>query len=131
MDSHHASRILVVDDDRVNQRLFQFQLAQCGYEVEVAGDGSEVVTRFRQNPDAYDLILMDLDMPVMDGLEATRRIRAQEQEMASDKTLPIIAFSSFLNAVELEQCLDAGMSDGLHKPASIDKLRQVIAQWLP
>src|SRR5262249_45678800 len=99
-----------------------------GCQVTMAATGREAVAALSQA--AYDVVLMDCQMPELDGLEATRMIRAQESQ-AGHKHLPIIALTANAFAQDREACLAAGMHDYLSKPFTLDQLQAVLARWLP
>jgi len=116
-------RILLAEDNAINQRVALLMLSRMGYLADVAADGNEVLAAVRRQ--RYDLILMDVQMPEMDGLEATRRIRA---ELPPEHQPRIVAVTA--NALEenREACLAAGMDDFLAKPASLEDLREALAR---
>jgi signal transduction histidine kinase/CheY-like chemotaxis protein len=116
-------RVLIVDDDAVNRRLCVLQMAKLGLLAEAAESGSEAVSRCRENP--YDAVIMDIQMPGMDGLEATRRIR----ELSSGHP-PIIAFTANVMPDDRAKCLAAGMDDYLSKPLQLDDLATALSRWL-
>ena len=123
--TNREMRILVVDDNLVNQKVIQSLLNRCGVTSDVASDGEqalELVQGIR-----YGLVLMDWQMPVMDGIEATRRIRTLGGRYSK---LPIIA--STANAMEGDRdlCLQAGMNDYLSKPITLPKLKAMLDKWL-
>ena len=122
------SRILVVDDNTVNQQVVSVMLEQCGCTVDVAGNGIEALNQVRMLP--YDLVLMDCQMPEMDGYEATRRIRASEMEHDNGRHLPIAALTANAMAGDAEKCLAAGMDEYLSKPISPEALAQTLSRWL-
>jgi CheY-like chemotaxis protein len=101
-------------------------LRRLNYQVEVATDGLQAVEAFSRQ--SYDLILMDCQMPVMDGFEATRRIRQLEGDTHHT---PIIAVTSGAIYTAKEPCLNAGMDDFVSKPVSAELLRKVLKLWLP
>jgi two-component system, sensor histidine kinase len=120
-----SGRVLVVEDDRVNQRVIEMILHDAGVKSVIVGDGElavEVATRER-----WDAILMDCQMPGTDGYEATRRIRAQ----LAGKPLPIIALTANAMAGDREACLAAGMDDFIAKPIRQSDLHVVLKRWLP
>jgi two-component system sensor histidine kinase/response regulator len=118
-------RVLVVEDNAVNQKIAQRFLERLGCDVVVANNGAEGVEILRS--ERYDLVLMDLQMPVMGGLEAARAIRATEPEGART---PIVALTAHAMSGEMERCLDAGMDDFLTKPLLFERLQQTIDKYL-
>ena len=117
-------RVLLVEDNRINQRVASDLLAGLGVTVDLASDGVEAVERTAG--EAYDLVLMDVQMPLMDGLEATRRIRA-----AGLSALPIVGVTANAFVSDRDDCLAAGMNDFLAKPVTKAKLEAALAAWLP
>jgi len=116
-------RVLLAEDNAVNQKLTVRLLEKQGHEVEVAENGREAVEACEVAD--FDVILMDVQMPEMNGLEATRRIRAKEQ--SAEASIPIIALTARATEADQEKCLEAGMDDYLSKPVEIDTLRDVVA----
>ena len=122
--------ILLVEDVDINQELFSQMLTKLGHKFHIASDGAEAVEwskRLRADPAVWDMILMDLQMPVMDGLTATREIRAAGGRGAS---IPIIALTASAFEEERRECEAAGMNDHLAKPVGIEALRRIINRWL-
>ncbi|MBF0498445.1 MAG: PAS domain S-box protein, partial [Deltaproteobacteria bacterium] len=120
-------RILLVDDSVHNQFLMQAFLKKLPCRVDVAQDGKMAVEMVAGNQ--YDLVLLDVQMPIMDGYTATRTIRAWEQETGRD-ALPIIALTAHAFAEDVKKSLEAGYSDHLSKPIRKDKLIEVVCQYL-
>lgn len=121
-------RILLVEDNEINQEIAQMLLEESGFAVDVADDGSVAVDKMRgAAPGYYDLILMDIQMPVMDGYEATRKIRALDPPKGE---IPIVALSA--NALEEDRrnAAEAGMDDHVGKPFDIDQLLDTIRKYL-
>ena len=110
-------RVLLAEDNPINQVVAEASLDQLGIEVDIAVNGSEVIAAMRRQP--YDLILMDIQMPEVDGLEATRRIRAD----ASVSQPYIIAITANATVQDRDQCLAAGMDDYIRKPFRLEDLR--------
>ena len=121
----HA-RILVAEDNPVNQQLARAMLLRLGYQTDVAGNGQEAVDSVMNVP--YDLVLMDCQMPVMDGFEATRIIRERE---GTARHTHIIAVTANAMEGDRERCIVAGMDDYLAKPFRAGDLRRVLSKWLP
>ena len=123
------ARILVVDDNSINQQVTEALLHDLGYSCDVAADGDEALRAIAAKK--YDLVFMDCHMPVRNGYETSREIRRAEQASASGSHLPVIALTADLMQNNRERCLDAGMDDYVPKPFTQEQLRRVIARWLP
>ncbi|MGQ0720336.1 MAG: response regulator [Candidatus Eiseniibacteriota bacterium] len=117
-------RILVAEDNVVNQRVAQGMLEKMGCRVEIAGDGREALARVAA--ECPDLVFMDCQMPVMDGYAAAREIRRLQ---APARDVPIIAMTAHAMAGDREKCLEAGMSDYVAKPVRIAAVREAIEKW--
>ena len=122
---HLGSHILVVEDNRANQQVAIGMLQRLGCRVEVAVSGREALEAVIRGP--YDLVLMDCQMPHMDGYEATRQIRALE---AGHSPIPIIAMTANVQEGDSERCLAAGMDDYLSKPLRLKVLQEKLQRWL-
>jgi signal transduction histidine kinase/DNA-binding response OmpR family regulator len=120
---HLPLRILLAEDNSINQRVGVLLLERLGYRADVAGNGVEALEALRRQP--YDLILMDVQMPVMDGLEATRRIRA---EIPPDRQPRIVALTANVLREQREACLAAGMDDFVQKPVGFEDLREALSR---
>jgi len=118
--------ILVVEDNRVNQMVAGLLLQRLGYKVSMANNGQEALNLLEHN--TYDLVLMDVQMPVLDGLSATRKIR--EREKNTDIHLPIIAMTANASEIDKANCMDAGMDGFMPKPMMQKPLQNVLEQWL-
>lgn len=119
-------RVLVAEDYASNQVLLKLQLQTLGCVVEIASNGAEALDKWRAG--RYDLILTDLNMPVMDGATFARAVR--EDERSRGGHTPIIAITAALMRAELQHCRDAGMDDALSKPIALEGLRRVLSRWL-
>ena len=124
---HSNARLLLAEDNPVNQEVATGMLEMLGYRADVAADGQEVIEALARG--SYDLILMDCQMPRLDGYEATRVIRRQEQA-GQKKRIPIVALTANVMAEDRERCLKSGMDDYLPKPLSREELEHVLARWL-
>ncbi|RUT28938.1 hybrid sensor histidine kinase/response regulator [Paenibacillus zeisoli] len=118
-------RVLIVDDHPINQKLMLSMLRKLGYTADVAENG-ECAIKMAQMPGGYDYIFMDLQMPVMDGLEATRRICAEAQE---DNAPLIIAMTANVMEGTKNRCLDAGMVDYVSKPVKLSSLKKILTKY--
>jgi CheY-like chemotaxis protein len=123
-----APLILVVEDNAANQKLMTWLLERQGYRVHMAVDGSQAVQHFARQ--AFQAVLMDVQMPVMSGLEATRLIREMERARGASRT-PIIAVTANAVLGDRQDCLQAGMDDWLAKPFSATQLREKVEAWVP
>jgi PAS domain S-box-containing protein len=119
------ARALLVEDHHINQKLGVRMLEKLGCTVDVASNGAEAVQISREVP--YDIIFMDCQMPVMDGFEATRRIRERE---AGGPRIPIVAMTASAMRGDQQACLESGMDDYVSKPVFLDKLRNCLKQWV-
>lgn len=120
-----ATRILVVEDNAINRRVAGEMLTRLGYQVEYAFNGSEALDRCGETQ--FDLILMDCHMPVMDGYEATRRIRAMD---SMTRYVPIVALTAGATASDRQRALASGMDDYLPKPVRREELGALLDRWL-
>ncbi|MCP4700826.1 MAG: response regulator [Gammaproteobacteria bacterium] len=121
------ARVLLAEDNPVNQQVAKIMLGHFGCRVTVAVNGAKAVKALEN--EAYDLIFMDCQMPEMDGFDATRAIRKQEQTSPSGH-IPIIALTAYTMGGDREQCLDAGMDDYLGKPFSKVQLLGILSKWI-
>ena len=121
-------RILLVEDNAVNQKLAVKILEKRGHRVVVAGNGSEALEAIGK--ENFHVVLMDVQMPVMDGYTATRKIRKREEKFGtSQKHIPIIAMTAHAMKGDREKCLAAGMDDYITKPINPNTLFPVIERW--
>ena len=118
------AHILVVEDTAINRVIVDTMLKQAGHTVTLTNDGAQALEAIHR--ERFDLVLMDMQMPVMDGLEATRRIRAGEENV---RDIPIVALTAAVLPDEIEKCMAAGMSDFLPKPIVLEALLRTIAKW--
>ncbi len=119
-------RVLVAEDNQINQMVALKMLKKFGYRADAVANGFEAINALQQVP--YDLVLMDCQMPEMDGFEATRRIRDGEAGARSAK-IPVIAMTAHAMKGDRERCLDAGMNDYLSKPVQPPLLADLLARW--
>jgi PAS domain S-box-containing protein len=121
--------ILLVEDIDINQELITEMLNRLGHRVDLARNGAEALalaSRLEVEPDAWDMILMDVQMPVMDGLTATRAIRSLGGRAAA---IPIVALTANAFAAEMQECRDAGMDDHIAKPSGFAQLKHAVELW--
>jgi PAS domain S-box-containing protein len=129
-----GARVLLAEDNEINQQVAVELLTQMGLIVDVAGDGKAALEAWQAGD--YDLVLMDIQMPVMDGLKATRRIRAVEQRRQSDdpdppKPIPVIAMTAHAMSGDRDKSLAAGMNDHVTKPIDPNTLFATMVKWIP
>ena len=128
VESFQGYRILLAEDVDINREIMLTLLEPTGLEIDCAVDGEEAVRLFSSAPERYDLIFMDIQMPVMDGLEATRRIRALGFEKAGK--IPIVAMTANVFREDVERCMKAGMNDHLGKPIDYNELLAKLKRYL-
>jgi two-component system, sensor histidine kinase and response regulator len=120
-----GARVLIAEDNEVNQHVIETMLAKRGFQVDIANDGAEALAKLAHG--RYAAVFMDCQMPNVDGYEATGRIRASERDGAR---LPVIAMTAHAMAGDRERCLEAGMDDYLSKPLRPEALDAVLERWL-
>jgi two-component system, sensor histidine kinase and response regulator len=125
-----SGQVLVVEDNLVNQRIAKSMLQRLGYRVDIANNGEEGIAMWSMGD--YDAIIMDCQMPVLDGYSATMRIREMEEELAREgrRRLPIIALTAHAMPYDRQKCLDAGMDDYLTKPVAVGDLGDTLTRWI-
>ncbi len=117
----HALRVLLAEDNAVNQQLTQHLLHHLGYHVDIVADGQEVLSALACQ--SYDVVLMDVQMPTLDGLETTRRIRVR---MPQQKQPMVVALTASSRQSDREACFRAGMDLYMEKPLEVDTLREIM-----
>ena len=120
-----GARVLLVEDNAINQQVAAELLGSAGVTVDIAGNGLEAVRAVRAQ--RYDAVLMDVQMPVMDGLQATEAIR----QIESLKSLPIIAMTASVLRGDRDRCLQVGMNDYISKPINVERMLSTLARWIP
>jgi CheY-like chemotaxis protein len=121
-------RVLVAEDNPINRLVAVGLLQSLGYEVQTAEDGRQAVEAVGR--ERYDLVLMDLHMPELDGFAATTEIRRAEEEQGGGRRLPIVALTADALAGDAERSLAAGLDDHLAKPITRERLAAVLARWV-
>jgi CheY-like chemotaxis protein len=119
-------RILAAEDNPVNQAVIKLVLQRLGCDVDIAADGMAALSRVQET--SYDAVLMDIQMPGVDGLEAARRIRSLPEPRSRT---PIVGLTASATDQDREACFAAGMNDYLSKPLSIDALRKTLGRYSP
>ena len=126
----NGKHVLIVEDNEVNQKVITEFLKRLGAKVNVAENGMQCLDYWRIQPNKFDLILMDCQMPIMDGFEATRLIRKEEEYMQADSRIPIVALTANVIMEDRQRCFDAGMDDFLSKPVDRDTFEEITAKWV-
>jgi CheY-like chemotaxis protein len=125
----------LAEDNPVNRKLAKMMLNKAGYQVETAITGKEAIEKFTASPADFDLIFMDMQMPEMDGTEATHRIREWEKSairnpQSAIKRVPIIALTANAMKEDRKKCFECGMDDHITKPIKSEILLKVIDKWI-
>ncbi|MDR1946377.1 MAG: response regulator [Desulfovibrio sp.] len=126
-DDFTGCRVLLAEDVEINREIVLALLEPTGLTVDCAGNGVEAVEMFKAAPEKYDLIFMDMQMPEMDGLAATRQIRALDAPQA--KKIPIVAMTANVFREDIEKCLEAGMNDHVGKPLNFDEVLTILRKY--
>jgi CheY-like chemotaxis protein len=121
-------RILLAEDVQINQEIVLALLEPTALVIDCANNGAQAVKKFSEAPDKYAMIFMDVQMPEMDGFEATRSIRALDVPGA--KTIPIVAMTANVFKEDIERCLASGMDDHVGKPIDISEVMKILRQYL-
>ena len=124
-DLKHSVRILLAEDNPVNQKLAKMMLTKAGYQIEIACNGLEAVDKFSSSPDDFDIIFMDIQMPEMDGMEATKEIRRRGYAV-----IPIIALTAHAMKGDREKCIEAGMDDYITKPVKRENIFEILEKYV-
>ncbi len=128
LDRSFKGRVLLAEDNPVNQQVAIGMLMRLGLEPNLVQNGAEAIERLAR--ERFDAVLMDMQMPVLDGLGATRQWREREHREGLPHT-PVIAMTANAMARDRDACLEAGMDDYLAKPVKLAELRETLARWLP
>ncbi len=120
-----SAHILLAEDNPINRKLVKFLLSKAGYQLDIAEDGKQAVEKYSAAPAKYDMILMDIQMPVLDGREATRQIRDK-----GFNRVPIIAITALSMKGDYDECIQAGMNDYISKPIRQEIFFKVIEKWV-
>jgi CheY-like chemotaxis protein len=125
-----AARILLVEDNPVNRRMTQIMLSKAGYDVHTAVGGRDAVEMYVNDPGAYDIVLMDINMPEMDGFEVTEQIRRHEKRDGYDGNIPVIALTAHVLPEFREKSEAVGMNGFLTKPVTRKGVFDIIHKWV-
>ena len=124
-EAKQSTLILLVEDNRLNQKLATIMLKKAGYKLEMALDGKQALDMVTANPKKYDLVFMDINMPIMDGREATRQMRKK-----GFKDLPIIAMTADVLDEDRDLCFEAGMNDFIPKPIKREVVFRMVKKYV-
>jgi signal transduction histidine kinase/ligand-binding sensor domain-containing protein/DNA-binding response OmpR family regulator len=126
-EAKHSIRILLAEDNPVNRKMAGSLLDRAGYFVDIVDNGKEAVEAYAASPDGYDLVFMDVQMPIMDGIEAAKKIR---EKQGSGKKVPIIAVTAEIMSRDREKLLEAGMDDYISKPIKREAIFEIVRKWV-
>ena len=124
-------RVLLAEDVDINREIIEVLTEPTLLKIDCAEDGEEAAAMFERSPDDYDLILMDVQMPKMDGYEASAKIRETEKRIKSARKIPIIAMTANVFREDIEKCIKCGMNDHIGKPLDVDEFFNVMRKYLP
>jgi CheY-like chemotaxis protein len=127
-EAKHSIHILLAEDNPINRKLAQFMLTKAGYQLTVVENGKEAVEVYTSQPDTFDLILMDIQMPTMNGIDATKEIRKIESSTSTPR-IPIIAMTAQSMKGDREKCLKSGMDDYIAKPIKRKVVFEMVKKW--
>ena len=125
---HFSLKLLLVEDNLLNQKLICLTLGKYGFNIDLAENGAKALSMIKDNH--YDLILMDIMMPNMDGHQAAKAIRALGIERSDAVTIPIIALSANAFIDDIQESLDSGMNDHISKPINMEELIDTITKYI-
>ena len=126
LDSIRGARVLLVEDNEINRQVAMEIMEYEGFKVDIAENGEKAIQILDKNPDSFDLIFMDLHMPIKDGFSATRELRADDRF----QELPIVAMTADAIVGVQQQCFDAGMNDYVTKPVNPSELFAALERWI-
>jgi CheY-like chemotaxis protein len=128
--SFEGRRILLAEDVALNQEIVLALLEPAGLSIDCADNGAEALRIYSAGPEKYDMIFMDVQMPEMDGYEATRKIRELEKSLPDLKPVPIIAMTANVFREDIDKCLEAGMNDHVGKPLDVEEVMTKLGKYL-
>jgi PAS domain S-box-containing protein len=136
-EAKHSVHILLVEDNPINRKLAQFMLTKAGYRLATANNGKEAVDMVSAEPGKFDLIFMDIQMPIMNGIDAVKEIRRIEERWTTDEgrgtnrnRVPIVAVTAQSMKGDREKCIDAGMDDYIAKPIKREVVFEMVKKWV-
>jgi signal transduction histidine kinase/DNA-binding response OmpR family regulator len=127
--AEHPLNILVVEDNKTNQLVIRQLLRRLGHRCQITENGKEAYLAYKSHGESYDMVLMDCEMPVMNGLECTRKIRQWEKSNPSITAIKIVALTAHALPEKLQECIEAGMNNYLTKPLMLDQLSKIIDSY--
>lgn len=127
MDDKKHIKILLAEDNIVNSKLAEKMISKLGYTTSLALNGEEVIDKIKESSEPFDIVLMDLQMPVMDGIEATQWIKGNAKDYGHDPV--VIALTANTLSEDRKKCQEAGMVDFIAKPLGFKQLEMALAKW--
>jgi CheY-like chemotaxis protein len=125
-----GKKLLLAEDIEINREILISLLEDSGLAIDIAVNGKEAFDKFKAAPNSYDFIFMDMQMPEMDGIEATQHIRSLEAGMLSDRRVPIIAMTANVFKEDIDNCLAVGMNDHIGKPIDINTVYEKLHKFM-
>ena len=121
-------KILIVEDDKINQKVIELRMQSLGFKITIVENGKEAIDILKETD--FDIVFMDIQMPILDGFETTKLIRSPKSQV-KNHNITIIAMTAFAMKGDKENCFSIGMNDYIPKPIKVEELKKILKKWLP